>query len=66
MLRDWGKGGRRRSFVVAGILIFLGGIVALTGALTFWVILPGKAFAFLVGTILMYLFNMVGPRISVS
>ena len=66
VLRDWGKGGRRGGFVVAGILIFLGGIVALTGALTFWGILPGEAFAFLVGTILMYLFNMVGPRISVS
>ncbi len=66
ILRDWGKGAQRRGYVVAGVLAFLGGIVILTGLLTLWGVLPGEAFAFLVGTILMYLFNMIGPRFQVS
>lgn len=66
ILRDWGKGARRHGYIVAGILAFLGGIVILTGLLTLWGVLPGEAFAFLVGTILMYLFNMIGPRFQVS
>ncbi len=61
-LRDWGKGGRRRGMTVMAIIGFLAGIVGLTGLLTYLGNLPGEAFAFLVGTVLMYLFNLIGPR----
>ncbi len=64
MLRDWGKGGRRRGMTVMAIIVFLAGIVGLTGYLTYLGRLPGEAFAFLVGTVLMYLFNLIGPRLQ--
>ncbi|MEE9236528.1 MAG: hypothetical protein V3U52_01890 [Thermoplasmata archaeon] len=64
MLRDWGKGGRRRGMTVMAIIMFLAGIVGLTGYLTYLGSLPGEAFAFLVGTVLMYLFNLIGPRLQ--
>ncbi|MEE9236251.1 MAG: hypothetical protein V3U52_00455 [Thermoplasmata archaeon] len=64
MLRDWGKGGKRRGITFMAIIIFLAGIVGLTGYLTYLGSLPGEAFAFLVGTVLMYLFNLIGPRLQ--
>ncbi len=66
MLREWGKGGKRRGWMLGGIMGFLGFVVLFTGILTTYSILSGEAFTFLVGTVLMYLFNLIGPRIQVG
>ncbi len=66
MLREWGKGGQRRGRSFIAVIVFLAGIVAGTGYLTILGVLPGEAFTFLVGTILIYLFNLLGPRFQVS
>lgn len=65
-LREWGKAGKRRGWMLLAILVFLGGIVVFTGYLTLVGSLPGEAFTFLVGTVLMYLFNLIGPRLQVG
>jgi len=65
-LRDWGKGGKRRGWMIGAVMAFLGCIVLFTGILTAYSIISGEAFTFLVGAILMYLFNMIGPRLQVG
>ncbi len=66
MLRDWGKGGRRRGWMLGAIMAFLAFVVLFTGILTARAVLSAEAFTFLVGTVLMYLFNLVGPRLQVG
>ncbi len=66
VLRDWGKGGKRRGWMIGAVMAFLGFIVLFTGILTAYSIISGEAFTFLVGAILMYLFNMIGPRLQVG
>ena len=66
MLREWGKGGTRRGRMLAAIMGFLGSVVLFTGVLTWYSVLSGEAFTFLVGTVLMYLFNLIGPRLQVG
>ncbi len=66
VLRDWGKGGKRRGWMLGAIMTFLGLVVLFTGILTAQAILSGEAFTFLVGTVLMYLFNLIGPRLQVG
>lgn len=66
MLREWGKGGKRRGWMLGAIMVFLGAVVLFTGFLTAQAILSGEAFTFLVGTVLMYLFNLIGPRLQVG
>ena len=66
MMREWGKGGRRRGRTIVAIMGFLGFVVLFTGVLTANSILSGEAFTFLVGTVLMYLFNLIGPRLQVG
>lgn len=65
-LRESAKGGSRRGWALLAVMSFLGGIVLLTGILTYLHSLPGEAFTFLVGTVLMYLFNVIGPRIQIG
>jgi len=65
-LRESAKGGMRRGRALVAVMGFLGGIVLLTGILTYLHSLPGEAFTFLVGTVLMYLFNVIGPRIQIG
>lgn len=65
-LREYGKGGLRRGRALYAIIAFMAGIVAGTGYLTFLGTLAGEAFTFLVGIILMYLFNLLGLRFQVS
>ena len=48
------------------IMAFLAFVVLFTGILTAKAVLSGEAFTFLVGTVLMYLFNLIGPRIQVG
>jgi len=66
VLREWGKSGKRRGWMVGAVMAFLGFIVLFTGILTAYSIISGEAFTFLVGAILMYLFNMIGPRLQVG
>jgi hypothetical protein len=65
-LREWAKSGRRRGIMLIAVMVFLGGTVLFTGLLTYVGSLPGEAFTFLVGTILMYLFNLIGPRVQIG
>lgn len=65
-LRNWGEGGIRHGRALYAIIAFMAGIVAGTGYLTLLAVLPGEAFTFLVGTILMYLFGLLGPRFQVA
>ena len=65
-LEEAAKSGGRRTREMAMIMVFLAGIVAGTGILTYTRTLSGEAFAFLVGTILMYLFDIVRPRLRVG
>jgi len=66
MLRDWGKSGKRRGWMLLAIMGFLGFVVLFTGILTANRILSAEAFTFLVGTVLMYLFNLIGPRFQIG
>ncbi len=66
IMREWGKGGKRRGWMVGAVMAFLSFIVLFTGILTAYSILSGEAFTFLVGAILMYLFNMIGPRLQIG
>jgi hypothetical protein len=66
MLRDWGKGGQRRGRMLLAVMGFLGFVVLFTGLLTAYGFLSAEAFTFLVGSVLMYLFNVIGPRLSVG
>lgn len=65
-LREWGKGSKRRGRMLAAIMGFLGFVVLFTGILTWYAVLSGEAFTFLVGTVLMYLFNLIGLRLQVG
>ena len=65
-LREWAKGGKRRGWSLVAVMTFLGGIVLLTGTLTHFGTLSAEAFTFLVGTVLMYLFNLIGPKIQIG
>ena len=65
-LREWAKGGQRRGRALLAIMTFLGLIVLFTGLLTNARALSAEAFTFLVGTVLMYLFNAIGPRIQIG
>ncbi len=65
-IREWGRGGSRRSWMLGAIMVFLGLIILFTGFLTSTAILSGDAFTFLVGLVLMYLFNLLGPRLQVG
>src|SRR3990172_5551409 len=60
VLREWGKGGRRRGLMLGAIMSFLAFVVLFTGILTASSVISGEAFTFLVGTVLMYLFNLIG------
>lgn len=52
--------------MLVGVIVFLGGIVLFAGILTNLGTIPGEASTFLVGTVLMDLFNLIGPRIQVG
>lgn len=65
-LREWAKGGQRRGRSLLAIMTFLGLIVLFTGLLMSAGALSAEAFTFLVGTVLMYLFNAIGPRIQIG
>jgi len=65
-LREWSKGGTRRARTLIAIMTFLGLIVLFTGLLANAGALSAEAFTFLVGTVLMYLFNAIGPRITIG
>jgi hypothetical protein len=66
VLQDWGKGGLRRGRMLLAIMAFLAFVVLFTGLLTAGKVLSPEAFTFLVGTVLMYLFNLIGPRLQVG
>ena len=52
--------------MLLAIMGFLGFVVFFTGILTANGILSAEAFTFLVGTVLMYLFNLIGPRFQIG
>src|SRR2546429_6201972 len=65
-LEEAAKSGGRRTREMAMMMVFLAGIVFGTRVLTYTRTLSGEAFAFLVGTILMYLFDIVRPRLRIG
>ena len=65
-LEEMAASGKRRTKEMKWIMFFLAGLVTGTGILTYLRAISGEAFTFLVGSVLMYLFDLVRPRLRVG